>query len=380
MALEILTEYTVMSNVTRSRKDTVISVLNASGLAIVIALVPAAVLNKVLSSLWGDVYLVKQFCNALLYMQSSAAFLIGIMVALALGHAPMTTLMVGVATFIGSGVVNFVPYEVVGTDGATVTNMVMELKGVGDLVNAIIVASITSWILARVKNSFGSLTIILLPIIGGAFFGFAGKLLLPYTGYITTGLANIIQYFTTLSPTIMSMLIGASFAVIIVSPISSVVVAIAISASGIISGAASLGCSATMVLFLVASLRVNSAGVTIACLFGAVKMFVGNLFKYPILVLPMALTGAITGLCASLFTIQGTAGTAGFGFAGLIGPIAAYEHYTAMPEVTDPWFRIVLSYAVVPLIAALVVNFVCVNLLKLYKYDIYVFDAFAGNK
>ena len=76
----------------------------------------------------------------------------------------------------------------------------------------------------------------MLPIVGAMIPGFIGMLTLPYVGYITRGLGNLIENFTTLQPLLMTIFIAVSFALIIVTPLSSVAIAYAISFSRISFG------------------------------------------------------------------------------------------------------------------------------------------------
>ena len=68
----------------------------------------------------------------------------------------------------------------------------------------------------------------------------------------------------------MSILISVAFSLLMVTPISLVAIATAISLNGLGSGA-NLGIVAACVTFLFGSLRVNSIGVNAVLLIGAAK-------------------------------------------------------------------------------------------------------------
>lgn len=72
----------------------------------------------------------------------------------------------------------------------------------------------------------------------------------------------------------MSILISVAFSLLMVTPISLVAIATAISLNGLGSGAANLGIVAACVTFLFGSLRVNSIGVNAVLLIGAAKMMI----------------------------------------------------------------------------------------------------------
>src|SRR5699024_4652038 len=130
--------------------------------------------------------------------------------------------------------------------------------------------------------------------------------------------------FTNLQPLLMCILIAIAFSILIVSPISTVAIAMAIGISGIASGAANVGIAAAACL-VVGTAKVNNKGVPIAVFLGAMKMMMPNLLKNPVISIPIALTAVVTGITASLFGIQGTPESAGFGFSGLVGPINAIK-------------------------------------------------------
>lgn len=358
-----------MSQHSMTIKDFFLKVLNAAGLAIVIALIPNAILGTILSPLTASNHLVDLFVNITKYMTSMASLLIGVMAALFLGLPPMKAIIVGLATFTGSGVISVGNYF---TEAGAAVH-VLQLKGLGDLLNAIVIASYTCALLMYIKDKFASLNIILLPIIGGAVCGFIGYLILPIINGVTTTIADGLKALVEINPYIMAMIIGAVFAVVIISPISSVVLAFAVGVTGYTSGIANVAISGTFIILLVGSLFVNRAGISIAIAMGTVKMMVGNLLKYPILVLPLATIGAITGLSAYIIGIKGTTFSAGFGYSGLIGPLAAYKELST-DGTSNILMRILLAYVVVPPIAAVVINYLYIKVLKVYTLDIFRFN------
>ena len=57
---------------------------------------------------------------------------------------------------------------------------------------------------------------------------------------ITTGIGNMVNSFTELQPVLMCMLISMVFSFIIISPLSTVAIAIAIGITGLAAGSASI--------------------------------------------------------------------------------------------------------------------------------------------
>ena len=91
----------------------------------------------------------------------------------------------------------------------------------GDLFNVMLITAIGAIAISLVKDKFGSVTIIFLPITGGLVAAL-GLVTLPYMKSLTSLLGQIIFKFTTLQPILMCMLITMSFAFLIVTPVSTV--------------------------------------------------------------------------------------------------------------------------------------------------------------
>ena len=93
----------------------------------------------------------------------------------------------------------------------------------------------------------------------------------------------MINSFTELQPVLMCMLISMVFSFIIISPLSTVAIAIAIGITGLAAGSASIGISATEAVLLIGTSQVNRVAVPISIFFGGVKMMMPNMVKYQLL-------------------------------------------------------------------------------------------------
>ena len=169
----------------------------------------------------------------------------------------------------------------------------------------------------------------------------------------------------------MSILIAMAFAIIIITPVSTVGIALAISLSGIGSGAAAMGVVATTIVLLINSWRVNKPGVTIAIALGAMKGMMPSVFAKPVTMLPFLLTAAISGIPVALFNIQGTPVTAGFGYIGLVSPIQSMVKDPSVPASVMNHFInpivALIAWLIVPISAGFIAQFVFSKLLKLYS-------------
>ena len=104
-------------------------------------------------------------------------------------------------------------------------------------------------------------------------------------------------------------------AALIVSPISSVGIAMVIGIEGIASGSANLGITAGAFTWAIMSSKVNGFGTTIAHFLGTPKIQIANILRNPKLFVPVVVSAGIAGLVGAIFNITGTANSAGFGSA-----------------------------------------------------------------
>ena len=110
------------------------------------------------------------------------------------------------------------------------------------------------------------------------------------------------------------------------------------------------------------SSKVNGFGTTIAHFVGTPKIQMANMLKKPKLFLPVITSAGIAGLVGAIFEISGTANSAGFGSAGLIGPMAAYQEMTGGPLAIA--FILVL-FAGMPILLGFVMRYIFIQKLEL---------------
>ncbi|MGG5460968.1 PTS sugar transporter subunit IIC [Clostridium sp. B9] len=332
-------------------KDYLNKVLAGTATGIVVGLIPNAILGSIFKGLIDVSPIFATLYNAVNIMQFIVPVLIGCLVALQFNLNAMQSVIVGAAVFLGSGAFK-------------VTEVGVQLVGIGDLINIMLVSCIAVLVIRLIGNKLGSLTILLLPIIAGAGVGFIGMLMLPYVRQITVVIGDLLNNFTTLQPLLMCILISISFSILIISPISTVAIGIAIGITGLGAGAAAIGVTACTAVLVIGSIRVNKSGVTLSVLLGAMKMMMPNLVKYPIIAVPIVLNGIISGLGAYFFNMLGTANSAGFGIVGLVGPLAAMNSAASIISV-------IMAFFVIPFVGAFAVDFVCRKVLHLYDENIF---------
>lgn len=352
-----------MSEIKRlTPKDFLNKVLAGTALGIIVGLIPNAVLASILK-LFEQTDFVVLLTRTVVMFQLTTPLLIGALIALQFGLNPMKMAVVAGAAFVGSGVTMFNPQM---QNMATNTMGAYVSAGTGDIINTMLTASIAVILILLVGEKFGSVSIILTPILIGAGSGLIGLLILPYVKGFTAIIGNGINSFTNLQPILMSILIACSFAVLIISPISTVAIGMAIQLNGISAGAAAMGVAATTIVLVVHSWKVNKPGLTMAVGLGAMKMMMPNLFRYPIILVPVLFTAAISGIPVALFNVMGTASSSGFGLVGLVGPLASINAGLNIILAIVVWF-------VIPTIASIISLVLFEKVLKLYKKE----EAFA---
>jgi len=330
-------------------------VLAGTALGIIVGLIPNAVLSGILKFFGDNVFAVTLAQVAVIF-QLGTPLIIGTLIAHQFAFKPMPMMVTGGASFVGSGVVKF------NADAGAYIG-----AGTGDIINTMLTASVAVLLILWIKDSFGSVAIVLTPIVVGCGAGLVGVFLLPYVTYITTGIGNIINAFTELQPVLMSILIGCSFAFLIISPISTVAIGMAIQLNNVSAGAAAMGVAATTIVLVVNSWKINKSGVTIAIALGAMKMMMPNLFRKPIILLPCFFTAIISAIPVALLSVSGTPASAGFGLVGLVGPLASIDAGLNVMIA-------ILVWIVVPAAASLLGQFLFEKVFKLYdRKDVFEF-------
>lgn len=328
-------------------------VLTGTASGIVIGLIPAAILSGIFEALTPYSSIFSSLSAVVGTMQFLTAAMIGVLVANQFKLNAIQSVIVGAATFLGSG-------------AYSVSEAGITLIGIGDLVNIMLTAGFAVYLTRKLNDRLGSMTLILLPIIVGVGAGTVGLLMLPYVSSATSMIGHILNSFTILQPLLMTILIAIAFSILIISPVSTVAIAIAIGISGLGAGAASIGVTACTAVLVIGSKEVNQKGTTLAILLGGMKMMMPNLVRHPKLLIPVILNAILSSIGVYLFNIQGAPHTAGFGIVGLVGPIQALETGAGLLPVF-------ITYFIVPFAGAVIIDIILNRVLKMYEHDIFKF-------
>ena len=98
----------------------------------------------------------------------------------------------------------------------------------------------------------------------------------------------------------------------------------------------------------------------------------GNMLERPKLFIPVIISSGIMGALGAIFKIQGTSMSAGFGFAGLIGPMTAYEK---MSPGVGSVILLTTLFVVLPIILGLAMKYIFVGKSKFVKANDLLIEA-----
>ncbi|WP_301099190.1 PTS sugar transporter subunit IIC [Otariodibacter sp.] len=340
-----------------SAKQFAMNVLNGVATGTVVVLIPGALLSELVKALIPSMPFLAPLTWGLSVSNASMGLVSGFLVGLNFKFNPIQAAALGLATLFASG-------AIVLRDGAIV------IAGAGDIVNMLIVSAFGAGIILLVGNKLKAYTILVIPPLMMLVVGLLGNLLLPYVSKITQLVGVGVAHLLVLEPLVMCILLAIIFGVLIVSPITSVGIALAISLSGIGSGAANLGICATGFAFAMLGWSVNSRGTSIAHFIGSPKISMPNVVKNPKVLLPVMSASACSGALAYIFNIQGTPMSAGFGFSGLVGPI---NHLNLVDGGWSTMNLLIttLTFAIGPIIFSLIFKHLFMNVLKIVTPEDY---------
>lgn len=312
------------------------NVLNGIALGTVLCLIPGALLGELLKYL-GKIYPSLAFLSISVTISNAMIGLVsGIIIGLMFKMSPIQSVSIGLATLFSSGSI-----------ALSEDKSALVLKGAGDIVTMIFTAALATAFILLIGNKTKSYAVLILPPVTLVVIGGIGRYLLPTFSAVTKLLGDGIKHLLTLQPILLTILIAIIFACLIVTPITSVGVALAINIDGIASGAANLGICACGFTLAIAGWAVNSKGISLSHFIGSPKISMANVFAKPKIMLPVVCSAACTGVLASIFSIKGTAMSAGFGFSGLVGPLA---HLATTDGSTLEIIKAFIIFMIIPIV------------------------------
>lgn len=249
---------------------------------------------------------------------------IGIGVAHRLGASTYVLAGTGLAGMIGAHATKIL-------DGGVVDGLAMHLSGPGEPLGAFIASFIAVevglWVSGRTP-----IDILVTPFVTVTSGSVIGFLIGPSISAFMTTLGHIINWGTERQPFLMGIIVAVIMGMILTLPISSAALSIILGLSGLAAGAATVGCSAQMVGFAVASYRENRVAGLISQGIGTSMLQVSNIVRNPLIWIPPILTSAILGPFATVvFGMENNAAGGGMGTSGLVGQLMTWN---VMSETT----------------------------------------------
>lgn len=334
-------------------KEFTMNVLNGLSTGVVITLIPSALLGQLMKALSSAFPAFTSTATTITAMTNFTMCLLAAVAAFCVGTAFKFNLIqtgsLAAAATLGAGVV-------------TPTTKGFLLSGTGDVINITVTIVIGVLVAQFIGDKLKNYTVLLVPVLVILIAGGLGMITLPYVRQVTTFIGAVIMHLTVLQPILMGALMGLVFAVLIVSPISSVGIATAISLSGIASGSANLGIVAGSFTLAIMGASVNSLGTTLAHFIGTPKIQMANMLEKPKLFIPVMINAAIAGAIGAIFNIKGTPMSAGFGFSGLIGPLAAWNETN---QSVGTMIVLIIIFLVMPIVLGFLARQIFINQTKL---------------
>ncbi|MTT30839.1 hypothetical protein GMB86_02275 [Terrilactibacillus sp. BCM23-1] len=232
-------------------------------------------------------------------------------------------------------------------DGGAFT--IVSGQPISALLAAVLATIVGNWITGKTK-----LDMMAIPFASVFVGGLAGVGLNAVTTPFLQWLSGQITSSVTGSPLLGSVVIALVWSILLMSPASSVALAIALQMDPVSSAAALIGCTVQFVGFTAMSLRQNDIGGFLAQSVVTPKVQFPNLVKNPLLMIPTFITAMICAPIATLaFNFESSYELAGLGLNSLIAPL----HILATQGISG--FIIYISIGVIlPLALSLALYFV----------------------
>jgi len=168
-----------------------------------------------------------------------------------------------------------------------------------------------------------------------------------------TAIGNFIMWATELMPVLMGGIVALIMGIILVSPISSTAIALALELEGIAAGAAIAGGAANMIGFAVISYRENKVGGLLSLGLGTGMLQLPNIMKNPLIWIPPIVASIIAGVVSTVaFRMENIPAGAGMGTSGLVGQFGTL---TAMGYTPAVFAQIGIVHFTIPAVVSLVI-------------------------
>lgn len=214
----------------------------------------------------------------------------------------------------------------VGAGALTITEAGVLIKA-GEPIGALLTATIATFVGKRITGKT-PLDMMVIPLGTILVAGFAGLWLSTVIAPILTTVGGVIKASTAGSPLLSSIILAMVWGLFLISPASSVALAMALDLSGIAGGAALAGCAAHFIGFSIISWKENQLGGILAQGVCTPKVQLPNITKNPYILVPTLIASAIVGpISALIFKIEAGKEIAGMGLSSFVAPLQLLTSY-----------------------------------------------------
>lgn len=187
---------------------------------------------------------------------------------------------------------------------------------------------------------------------------FAGFAIAKFVGApiskFMTMFGSWIVWGTEQKPILMGILVATLMGLALTAPISSAAIAFMLDLNGLAAGVATIGCSAQMVGFAVASYRENKWGGLLAIGIGTSMLQVPNIIRYPLILIPPTVAGIIIApFGTTIWPMMSNAAGAGMGTSGFVGQIMTF---TTMGFSNQILFQVIILHIIAPAVISLIIS------------------------
>ncbi|MGL4562648.1 MAG: PTS transporter subunit IIC [Brevinema sp.] len=269
---------------------------------------------------------------------------IGVGIAFALGGNLLTILSSMTAATIGASALTVTPL------GVTIVS--------GEPVGATLAAIVATFVGKRISGKT-PVDMMLIPLFAIFCGGMAGVFISKFTGPLLIDVGRIITNATQSNAIVASVIIAMTWGIFVISPASSVMMALALNLNPMASAAALIGCSAHFMAFSVMSYKQASPGALIAIFLCTPKVQLPNITRNPILLIPPTIAAAIVSpIAVNMLGLTANKEIAGMGMSSFVAPLNLF---------IDGGIQKLGVFIIANILCAIISFFVFVSLKKIGK-------------
>ena len=221
----------------------------------------------------------------------------------------------------------------------------------GEPIGALLTATLATYIGKRVTGKT-PLDMMAVPILAIGVSGFIGLGIFKVMNPILTAVGGFITESASGSPLVTSIVIAVVWGLLLISPASSVALAIALNLDGVAAGAALAGCAAHFAGLAFISRKENDLGGFLAQGICTPKVQLPNITKNPYIILPTVIASAIVGPIATLFfNLEATKEIAGMGLSSFVAPL----NMIANSDSNFVIISMLICYIIIPIAVSIVI-------------------------